>query len=223
MDILDRHLVAWGWCANSRRKEAEEMLVVTAADHRMHEWMDRCRSAAEALGYRVLAIDLDQLKGQDFGLERDKDGFLPCYFKIPIIKLALNEDSEVLYLDSDCIMQDRVDEIWKKKFDVALTARIEPVVHEKAGKINTGVMAFRRTTKTSCFLKDWVTLAQLAGSEQAAANSLAGFTEDDQAIYGVARLPGKIYNNYYFDGSEKNAKIVHYKGDVRHHYATHLE
>jgi lipopolysaccharide biosynthesis glycosyltransferase len=189
------------------------MLVVTAADHRMHDWMDRCKRAAEGLGYKVLAVDLDQLTEQDFGLERDADGFLPCYFKIPVIKLALVQDSEVLYLDADCIMQDRVDEIWKWEFDVAVAERVEPVVHHKAGLVNTGVVAVRRTVTATKALDAWRQWTERLESEQQALNILAlgrGYR------WTVHLLPSEIYNNYYFDGSEEQAKIVHYKGDVRH-------
>lgn len=187
------------------------MIVVTAADHRMHDWMDRCKRAAEGLGYKVLAVDLDQLTEQDFGLERDADGFLPCYFKIPVIKLALVQDSEVLYLDADCIMQDRVDEIWRKEFDIAITLRKEPEVHPKAGIFNTGVIAVERNILTPDMLIGWQERTRKMGSEQQALNSTMF-----QRCWDVATLPGEVYNNYYFDGSEEQAKIVHYKGDVRH-------
>jgi hypothetical protein len=189
------------------------MIVATAADHRMHDWMDRCKTAAEGLGYKVLAVDLDQLEGQDFGLERDEDGFLPCYFKIPVIRLALLQDSEVLYLDADCVMRERVDEIWVKEFDMAVTRRLEPVVHRKAGLYNTAVVAVRRTPQAGALLEAWLQWARKLESEQEALNILS---LGKGSKWKINSLPGEIYNNYYFDGSEEQAKIVHYKGDVRH-------
>lgn len=188
------------------------MRVVTAADHKMKDWCERCVEAAS----KWYPVDVYDLGGLGFGIDAPTDaenltwdnGYLPCLFKIPIVAHGLTADDAVLWLDSDCILQRNVDELLDHNTIAVAALRKEGDVG--AGRINTGVMLWRKHKFSVPALATWSNLATLSRSEQKAFNAIV---EHDRNNY---TLVGPEYNNYYFDGSD--AAIIHYKTDKRHLY-----
>jgi len=192
--------------------------------------------------YAMLMLNLQESVkkvGYDFEqylLERDPmirfggkdDYFAPCTFKPFIIKRALQELKEdVLWLDSDCLIKDRVNEIFDD-CDVAVTLRRFDRTHLRDiydGYINAGVMAFRYNQRSLSLIDRW--MDQLAGSraDQDAFNKVLldySFLDKFGEIIDIEGTKVKIldcdtYNFFYFEDKDKidKAKIYHIKGHLR--------
>jgi len=166
--------------------------------------------------------------------------FVPCFFKPQIILRALNEfPDDVLWLDSDCLMRARVDEILDD-CDVAVTLRrfdlSKGLRSLYDGYLNAGVMAFRNNNSVRDFINLWI--AEF-GKENDGQNSdqmglnrlLIGYSPMQKygEIFEVEGTRVKIldcdtYNFFYFDESPERvgqAKILHVKGSLRARHYQH--
>jgi hypothetical protein len=207
------------------------MRVITAADHRMKPWLERCVKAAEKF-YPVTVYDLGglgygkPLTAPEGDLEWRK-GYLPCLFKIDAISDALGGKEPILWLDADCILTQNVDELLKANPNVALALRKEGDVG--AGHANTGVMVWWPFEETMILLDAWKQRAVNWQSEQRALNSLFPHQEGNETslvnlpwmdciVQASCRWLPWVYNDYYFEDGSRGAKVVHYKSDQRHRW-----
>lgn len=153
------------------------------------------------------------LGGLGFGEEyntRDGDltptegdyGFPPCIFKINIIQKELQDNDSVMWLDGDAIIQKPIDGIPEN--DIVLTERRED--GNSFGRINAGVMFFNDTPTE--FFGVWRGKALQANSDQRALNDMLD-------SWDIGFVPTEKYNNYYFDETQDDAYVVHYKGQKK--------
>jgi hypothetical protein len=188
---------------------------------RMTENMKR---SAEARGYEVsifrLATDpMDEFRsGGDYRVN--------CYFKPHVVLNALESlEEDVVWVDGDCLVRERFDEILDG-CDVAVTLRrFEPNTIRDVydGYVNAGVMAFRNNAAARSFISAWIAELPRGRADQDALNRvLLNYT--DMNHYGeVADVGGcrvkflscDVYNFFYFPEDHSGAKILHVKGHLR--------
>lgn len=207
------------------------MLVITALyntpDRDYAMLMLNLEKSVKKLGYSFNAYLLKEDPMVRF-LRKD-NYFAPCFFKPSVIKTALTDQKDdVLWLDSDCLMKERVDEILDD-CDVAVTLRRFNKIQLRDiydGYINAGVMAFRNNNQAKGFIDRWIGNFSESRSDQDAMNlTLLGYSPLTQ--YGeiidadgvkVKILDCDTYNFFYFEDSEdviNKAKIFHIKGHLR--------
>ncbi len=190
-------------------------------------------------GYKDMVANLEKsVKNQGyefkvFSLKEDpmlryntKDNyFVPCYFKPKVIRDALEHyRTDILWLDGDCLMKSRVDEMLGG-VDVAVTLRRPTNGSLYDGYINAGVMAFRNTQRAFGLLRQWEDMQQHSRADQDAMNRLLlNHSKLDKYnelinVEGcfVKVLPCEVYNFFYFEEPD-NAKIYHVKGHLRPQY-----
>lgn len=187
------------------------------------------RLSAQLIGYDVEAYVIDNSDGW----RRDVKQFVPCYFKPYIIAKALQADTgDVLWVDLDCLMISRVDDMLGD-CDVCVTLkRIQDrkMDHPKVmynGYINAGVMAFRNNDATRSFMHVWSTSLNSSISDQDAINAVL-LQRSDLIEYNelicidgcrIKVAPCDMYNYFYFgDQFEHVARILHFKGRLRPRY-----
>ena len=196
--------------------------VITAADAKFAPYATCLKYKALALGYPVTVFDLGGGHGQPLETERRdlaKQSFIPCVFKPRAIRAALEITSEryLMWIDADCHLEAKIDEIFTDDYDVGVTERDPWEVNKyrnnpKVGAINTGVIFFRRSDRLADFLDRWELRAMVHNLEQQGLNELVA-----NGLPGLRfkKFPCRIYNNYYFDSGntkEQPKKIIHYKG-----------
>ncbi len=200
--------------------------IVTAGDAKFKEMIPYSVAKAEALGYEVDVYDLGGL-GMGIPLPTpqadtaEDRGYDPCLFKLEAIERSLKKGAPIVWIDGDCVLQERVDELFNESYDVGLAYRtyLERLVLEsarRAGAINTGVMTFYPTPAVFNFLPMWREKAIEMNHEQGAMNELIKATG---CLIFPRIFPCGIYNNYYFDSyfgeTQEGAKILHYKSQFR--------
>lgn len=183
--------------------------------------------SAEKLGYELIIYPLEDNPMTRF--DAKDNYFAPCYFKPYIIKRALLElEEDVLWVDGDCLMNARVDEMLDG-VDAAVTlrrfndAKLRDIYD---GYINAGVMAFRFSPNAFRLLDMWITQLSNSRADQDAMNRvlldyspLMNFKE----IIEVKDIKVKVldcdtYNFFYFEDAQdiiNRAKIYHIKGHLR--------
>lgn len=189
------------------------MIIITGADKKYEGAIQKWVESVEELGYKYQVYDLG---GLGFGKKFDKQkgdfnkskGVVKCSFKPLMIADAIQNHSKVLYLDADALLQDGLNIDWD--FDIGATVRrpqeLKRYEHRKThGRFNAGVIFIKDTAKE--FVGNWIERTAKCGIEQQAYNEQLKVTD-----LKVKELPTDIYNNYYFDGTQKEAKIIHYKG-----------
>ena len=195
--------------------------VVTAADAKFAPFATYLKQKAQLLGYPVTVFDLGGL-GYGPPLETAssdlvKKSFVPCVFKPRAIRraLELTQEEYLLWIDSDCTIEEKIDEIFTSDYDVGVTRRDEAEVYRyrnnpKVGEINSGVIFFRRSVRLDSFLEQWEGRARFHNLEQQALNELVA-----NGLPGVRfkKFPCRVYNNFYFDSQNtERVKVIHYKG-----------
>ncbi|PLX88168.1 MAG: hypothetical protein C0618_04910 [Desulfuromonas sp.] len=156
-------------------------------------------------------------------------------FKPDIVQLSMDRYNETIaYLDGDAQLLGCLDEIETDDYDIGVTLRdfseLSSEWHQTymdiARYINAGVIFFRPTDAAREFIELWKKETADVGNDQMALNRLAcseDYPDVDsiQTLHGVRikYFPGNIYNFYYFtDNDHRDAKILHFKGAVRHFY-----
>jgi len=155
--------------------------VVTAADAKFAPFATYLKQKAQLLGYPVTVFDLGGL-GYGVPLETDhrdlvKKSFVPCVFKPRAIRRALEITKEeyLIWIDSDCTIEEKIDEIFTSDYDVGVTRRDEAEVYRyrnnpRVGEINSGVIFFRRSERLADFLDRWELRAIAHNLEQQGQN-----------------------------------------------------
>lgn len=156
-------------------------------------------------------------------------------YKIHFIlhKLDTSDDDSV-WIDADCLVQRELNvEEALDGCDVALTLRDIADRRKTSrpfmdGLINTGVMYFKNSLGARLFLKQVVEKMFLSIFDQDAVNDVLLADGCSLAAHGqiytmksgarIKILNCREHNNFYFDQSSKNARVLHFKGDHMERY-----
>ncbi len=151
-------------------------------------------------------------------------------------------NNNLIFLDGDATLINKIDEILEDNFDLGVTLRRKDEI-EKAkkmgiiGAVNSGVIFFKLDSKRlQLFIEAWINEIKTTKTvwlEQAALNNL--IQRDNQGIFnrfyndGVIKLsnieikvktfPCELYNFYQIEEgySDKVVKILHFKGRWKKH------
>jgi len=160
-------------------------------------------------------------------VQNDKQLIIRANYKPSIVRKAMEKGDDVAWIDSDCLIKDLDNPLGD--CDVAVTLR-RPIprdmYHYFSGLLNSGVIFFKNNDNGKRFVDIWEASLEKAISkgDQEALNIATGIT-DDTKVGDVLETNGiriKVlscdeYNFFYFP-EENKAKVLHYKGNVRHHY-----
>jgi hypothetical protein len=214
------------------------MVVVTGSNHIYKKILNLCIRSIKKLEYRYVVYDLGNLKyGKNFFVDNEsfqKYGFYckpfdfyhsTCLHKPKLILDALNSKQEnLIYIDSDVMLQKKIDDVFYEDFDIAVTVRRscenenEPVVENKKimGSINAGVIFIKPTKASFDFILKWIVLTESLQNDQWALNEMISNVKRNCVVVingvRILCLETDCYNFYYFNEAiSKNTKIIHYK------------
>lgn len=241
--IVPRHWSAAVECGHRR----ENLLLLTAANGRFTAWVDRWLAAVRRYDYPFVVYDLGELhQGIRFDLGSDGQRFQETgqynsvFARWPVLathKPAVIADclakahGWVVYLDADCLIRQRIDEI-TGDYDLGVTVR-RPGELQRAsrdhrafmGQINAGVLMFNATPATRAFVAKWAAeTGRRAACDQQVLNEMLNptfepWTPGEARVIDDLRVrafPTDVYNYYYFDEpAPATAKILHFKGPTR--------
>jgi hypothetical protein len=198
--------------------------IILASDGNQKHLFQHAYDSVVGLGYDPIVYDLGGLGiGKEHKVSNSdlkKDGFIPCLFKIEVIQRSILDGfMELAWLDSDCVLKHRIDEVWEDEYDIGVTPRPdwEYEQYPNSGRINSGVLFLKGNKYLWEFLLGWKTLAHQINSEQMALNRLLE-SEIVQELK-IKEFPSLVYNSYH---STSQAKIVHYKGMYRKQHPASL-
>jgi hypothetical protein len=133
-----------------------------------------------------------------------------------------NPAENVAYLDMDCFVFEKFDEVFEHDFDIAGT-KWDVLVGGKM-RFNAGVIFFKKGEGVRVFIEDWKRKSLELKSkntylyEQTALEELLNDSHTGQKLYKMKPLPQNIYNNRGDDNrrwkahlSKTKAKIIHFK------------
>jgi len=182
------------------------------------------RKSAMVLGYSIVIYPLNDDPIEEF-INKSKYQ-TSCFFKPHLILKALDDTKDdIAWLDIDCLMKSRIDDILGGA-DVAVTLRRGSGLRDiYDGYINAGVMAFRNNQASREFIKRWISHIPGSRADQDALNKTliddTFFEEYNELIdCGFAKIMVRScdeYNFFYFP-EDNNAKIYHIKGSLRETY-----
>jgi len=201
--------------------------IVTAANEDFKELYYYLKESVYNQGYPLITYDLGNLgEGHPFESPRishEDNAKIPC--KPSIVRDALDKidyNEYLVWMDSDTLMVGTLDGI-EQDYDIGVTLRPDKhmiPVFEKI-PINAGVIFFRKTPKLMEFMQVWIKACEKAKSDQAELNKLIKVESKDMGgIISQQGIKVKVfscenYNNYFFFENQSNAKILHFKSDVR--------
>jgi hypothetical protein len=202
--------------------------VVTAADHRMKEYVKFSIEQVKRLGYNLRVFDLG---GLEFGWPYHVDSALFAaegYYGVinekanwksralhkPDILIrafdTIEEGEWVIYLDADAALLKAVPEI-VGDYDIGVTVRPDKVY----GGINAGVLFLRKTERVREFLLQWQQQTLKDGNDQIALQKCTQKCMNSFSLC-VHMYHCRYYNYFNFpEWPGEKVKIVHFKGHAR--------
>jgi hypothetical protein len=204
-----------------------DMLVVIAGNQNFRPYVENADRTTRALGYETLVFDLGDLgMGEPF---RGRVSDIPLH-TIPCKPHMLREacqrtqeNTYVVWLDADAIMQARIDEI-QLDYDIGVTMRTKFSKDPRVGAINAGIVFVRNTTTTRRFLDIWAAKSEVLDGDQSALNALIPLDKQDKDQCVIRQgikvqvFPCAVYNFFDFKNDSHQAKIIHYKSKHRARY-----
>lgn len=196
---------------------SKKITFVVAGDSNFRRYTKTAKFSCEKFGYEVLVYDLGGLgHGKKFITPVSEQANRKIPGK-PLILLdaldSIEPDDFLVWLDSDATLLDRIDEVTDGDYDIGVTFR--------KNSINAGVVFIRNTDSARIFLKLWS--ERVRKSDQEALNSLCPVFEEElnkTVIRNETKIkvfPCKIYNNFFFNKPQEDAKILHYKSSTSRH------
>lgn len=200
-------------------------------------WIDNLKLSAERFGHEVMTFDLPTT---DVWIAGHYELYLSlCWkYKIVFLQEAVNTiKDDLLWIDGDCLVMKEInyDDIMSD-CDVALTLRdvrdrcltSQP---DRDGLINSGVIFLKNTIRTRQFLQMCRNQLLISLYDQEAINRVLlkkSKIDRHQEIITLSGIKIKIlscreYNNFYFDSTTDNAKIVHFKSQGRQLYNNYVK
>ena len=200
---------------------------VSAANKKFETYLLRLNQDLKKLHYNFIVYNLG---GLSFGIPFDGKVSKKSYQTIPckpeIIENALKsveENSFVVWLDADTIINSRIDEIIDD-YDIGVTVRKIKNKETEDIPINAGVLFFQKTKNTMEFIDVWKQKSYEFGGDQIPLNKLCNIdiSNTNQIVsrnnLKIKAFPCDIYNNFYFAKDQSHAKIVHFKSKFRKKY-----
>lgn len=217
------------------------MKIITGFKHTLTpEWnqmLDNMKMSAEACGH---SVHIAGLPTSDKWIAEYYELYLSlCWkYKVMFMREMLEKiNDDLLWIDGDCLVLKSIefDKIMEG-CDVAFTLRdikdrdltSEPV---RDGYINSGVVFLKNNSASRWFLDESKKEVMLSLYDQEAFNKVI-LKRQGMGGHGHITHCGKAlvkmfncreYNNFYFDETTKDARIVHFKGKGREIYKNFLE
>lgn len=183
-------------------------------------------ASLERLGYKD--VELRTLTNNPNTMENLKEGFYMPEFreKLPGIRLLMDQTKEDLFwLDVDCLVMGRFDKM-SEDCDLCFTIRRPWTFKFNRNTfdsyLNSGIFFLKNNPATRAFMEKWIEENKKAkyGDQQSLTEMLLPFDplvecKTFEALgCRIKTVPCDVYNHFYFDGPEKSAKILHFKGKV---------
>lgn len=196
---------------------SKKITFLVAGDSNFRRYTKTAKFSCERMGYDVLVYDLG---GLGYGKKFQTTVSDHANRKIPgkpLILLdaldSIEPDDFLVWLDSDANVLGKIDEITESDYDIGVTFR--------KNSINAGVVFVRHTETAKKFLKSWA--EKVRKSDQEALNSLCPVFEEElnkvvmRHETKIKVFPCKVYNNFFFNKPQDDAKIIHYKSSTSRH------
>lgn len=210
------------------------MIVITGANYKFEFFAITFVKMCNRIGYVPSVYDLgglsfgnpmtvDDTTFQKSGYYHVMDGqsgwCTRALHKPDIIGHALNSASDdiITYMDADAFPVSNFDEVLQYDFDIGVTVRNEFENVGKLGRINAGVLFFRKSAEP--FISEWKKLTMDLKNDQVALNKMV-----NSGKFKVKEFPTRVYNYYYFpEAPVPEVKIYHFKSasDVRNEYCNY--
>lgn len=175
------------------------MKIVTASDYKLKDFVKVGIHQVKKFDYGLIFYDLGDLNygHKTFSHCKNRTTLKPEIIKDAIDRIKENE--LLIYLDADAILIKRIDELENEDFDIGITEKINY-------EYDTGVMFFRKNSKTLQFVDDWSKETKKLNNDKMAFESL----KND--FINVKKYPNKVYNFSDFDKAYYGkSKILHFK------------
>jgi len=217
--------------------------IAMAADGKFKDMVRFSLEMIHKLGYQEIVYDLGGLGyGKPFTIDPtdiaidDYSHVTNSYFKPRVVRDAFDRDSNIpiVWLDADAIIVKPIDDAMTDDYDVGVTMRRQEErgstpTPEITGYLNAGVVFFNITDKAYEFINLWESrrVSLSPPNDQYALNELVmectDLTDYNRVFVRDDGIRIKIfncedYNCFYFDGAEKDAKVLHFKGAQRELY-----
>jgi hypothetical protein len=151
-----------------------------------------------------------------------------CLRKIKVIKKAIeeNQGQNILYMDTDVMMVDSIDEVFEHGFDIVATRMVKRPDRPQYEEVNAGVSFWKATPETLAFCEEWLLLEKqyrprktIPYPEQRAFNDLLYMHYDKRDGLKIGNVSENIYNferddtKQFIDGlNTYKPKLIHLKG-----------
>jgi len=170
----------------------------------------------------IIYSDTDEFGIQMF--EPSDDFNESCRRKIAIIQRTIQDypKENILYLDTDVMMRERVDEVFKQKWEDIVATRMVRRERLMPLDVNAGIIFWRSNWRTNLFCEHWKRLERKSQAfkypEQHAFNDLCIDGYDGLKEWTVTNVSENIYNferdkTKYFslDLKKYRPKLIHLK------------
>jgi len=188
------------------------MIIISAYDEKMAWYCRNLMDSGKAHLYAIDAAIVEVSKSDTVGVQKS------ITFKPSFVLHKINQHWQhngVLWVDADCLIRDRVDELDDMGADLIVTTRKNQWLrNEFSGYINSGVV-YISNIKVA---EEWVKLTEQTGKDQTALHHLA---LDYYNTFNIVEVPCEVYNNFYFPDTN-GAKILHFKGETRKLYKDYV-
>lgn len=174
-------------------------------------------------------INLDKSEYKKIKLEKNMYGdsdtskeyeYLFCQKSLCMLDCAKRIKKNLIYLDGDAFLINKIDELFKQDFDIGITIRLDKSVYDISKKlgvltfINAGVIFFNSDTENiQLFLNEWIEEIK----------NTTGLWLDQTALNNmISRTNEKIFSKYYSEGilkiSNRDLKIKTLPCSIYNHY-----
>lgn len=197
--------------------------IVTAGTGDFKIFYDHFKRSVVKQSYTLYTYDLGYLgEGKPFKgrVSHKVNAKIPS--KPSIIRDCMNnieEGNYLVWMDADTLLLKNIDEI-EQDYDMAVTLRPAQYMM-KENPANAGVIFFRKTEASLKFLDNWIAICEKAESDQTELNKILKLTGDDMGTTliidntKVKVFSCQDYNNYFFNESQDEASILHFKTSLR--------
>lgn len=183
------------------------------------------KECAARLGYPIEIYDLSKNPNE---AEDRASGYYRVRFedKLPLLMRLMEtapEEEKLAWIDVDCLIAQRFDDVLID-CDIAVPLRRQDGT--QGGTLfdaytNTGVFFFRNCSSVRAFFRRWFHVTVSSRDDQEAMNKILleegfGFKSCPEYDYFgdivLKTVPCDLYNCFYFDGADRSAAILHFKG-----------
>lgn len=199
-------------------------------------------------GYKIITEEFEGYFPQNIDvLSQRKKEYLFREKAICISDCAKRIDENLIFLDGDAFLINKIDEIIEDNFDIGITLRDKDEIEKgnklgTIGDINVGVLFFMMSSDDmQLFMKKWIdeiNKSKRCWIEQSTLNLMLKeqipdlYDEDyntgnyylNNSVFKIKTFPCRFYNLYRMDDGFdlERTKILHFKGRMREEYVKEL-